>query len=335
LFLAITLALLTAALPAAAQWTQVPEVPSTGLASVFANGDTILATGTNVIYISTNGGTGWKTSAALASGVGSVQAARIRNGRLYAGTFGQGVFISDDLGDTWTAFNQDLVGGFEDTQLKIVDLVVSGNKLYAATAGDGAWARNLAGGTWSRFGDIFEPNQAANMSSITVGGTRLLACASTNGTVYFRDPGDSDWTESLLKNVVLSPGTGPFTAIFTGSQWLVGTNTGLYHSDQGQSPWTFVNIGLGPLVNVVFANKQPLVFASFGTSLFAEIEYSFDNGTSWQELDTLPNTFFFGLAVHGQTLYGARGDGLWRRSIATVPTHAATWGGVKALYRKK
>jgi hypothetical protein len=329
-----TVLVLAAALPAFAQWTPVPDVPATILYSVWANGDTLVATADSVVYVSTNGGAAWKGSATVVAGAHVVSAARVHNGRLYAGTFGQGVFVSDDLGDTWLGFNQDLVGGFEDTQLKIVELVVSGNKLHAATAGDGAWRRDLAGGTWSRFGDIFEPSQAANMSSMTVGGTRLLACASTNGTVYYRDPGDSDWTESLLKNVVLSPGTGPFTAIFTGSHWLVGTNTGLYHSAQGQSPWTFVNIGLGPQVNVVFAARPSIVFASFGTSLFANIEYSLDNGASWQVLDTLPGTFIFGLATHDNTLYAARLDGLWQRSIATVAVHPTSWGSIKALYRK-
>lgn len=325
---------LAAATPAAAQWTQVADVPTRTLYSVCANGDTLVASADSVVYVSTNGGASWKESATVAAGSHAVSAAKVLNGRLYAGTFGQGVFISDDLGDTWVGFNQGLVGGFQDSQLKIVELVVSGNKLHAATGGDGAWRRDLAGGTWSRFGNIFAPSQAENMSSMAVGGTRLLACASTNGTVYYRDPGDSDWTESLLKNVVLSPGTGPFTAIFTGSQWLVGTNTGLYHSAQGQSPWTFVNMGLGPQVNVVFALRPPIVFASFGTSLFAEIEYSLDNGTSWQELDTLPGIFIFGLATHDNTLYAARLDGLWQRSIATVAVQPTSWGSIKALYRK-
>jgi hypothetical protein len=330
----VAMALLAAASPAAAQWTPVPDVPAARIFSVWASGDTMVATADSVVYVSTNGGAAWKSSATVAPGVKAVLAARMHNGRLYAGTFGQGVFASDDLGDTWLGFNQGLVGGFEDTQLDIVDLLVFDNRLHAATAGDGPWVRDLAGGTWSHFGSVFEPNQASNMSSITVGGTRLVACAGTNGMVFFRDPGDSDWTESLLKNVALSPGTGAFTAIWTGSSWVVGTNKGLFHSPQGQSPWTFLDAGLGPLDNVAFAIRQPDVLASFVTAAFDAIEYSHDNGASWQILDILPPTFIFGLATHDNTLYAARADGLWRRSIATVAVQARSWGGVKALYRK-
>lgn len=325
---------LAAAAPAAAQWSPVSEVPATTIFSVWANGDTVIATADSVVYVSTDGGVMWKGSAVVAAGVTSVQAARVRNGRLYAGTFGQGVFVSDDLGDTWLGFNQGLVGGILNTQLFIVDLLVSDNKLYAATAGDGPWLRNLAGaGSWSHFGEVFEPNQASNMSSITEGGTRLLACAGSNGMVFFRDPGESDWTDSWLKNVALSPGTSAFTAIWTGSRWVVGTNKGVFHSPQGQSPWTFLDVGLGPLVNVAFAIRQPDVLASFGTPTFAAIEYSHDNGASWQILDVLPFAFILGLATHDNMLYAARVDGLWRRSIATVATKTATMSEIKALYR--
>lgn len=323
-----------AASPAFAQWTPVSEVPTTRIFSVWANGDTLTATADSVVYISTDGGAAWKGSATVAPGVKPVLAARVYHGRVYAGTFGNGVFVSDNLGDTWLGFNQGLVGGFEDSQLDIVDLVVSDNQLHAATAGDGPWRRDLAAGSWNHFGSVFEPNQASNMSSISVGGTRLVAGAGANGMVFYRDPGDADWTVSLLKNVALSPGTGAFTAIWTGSAWVVGTNKGLFHSAQGQSPWTFVDAGLGPIDNVSFAIRPPDVFASFVTAAFDAIEFSHDNGASWQILEILPPTFIYGLATHDNTLYAARDDGLWQRSIATVAVRPVTWGSVKALYRK-
>ena len=68
------------------------------------------------------------TAGCRSPGVTSVQALWVRDGRLYAGTFGQGVFESDNLGDTWNGFNQDLVGGFEDSQLKIADLALDGKR---------------------------------------------------------------------------------------------------------------------------------------------------------------------------------------------------------------
>jgi hypothetical protein len=47
----------------------------------------------------------------------------------------------------------------------------------------------------------------------------------------------------------------------------------------------------------------------------------------------LSSVFVFGLATHNTTLYAARLDGLWRRSVATVATKPVTWGSLKSLYR--
>jgi hypothetical protein len=117
--------------------------------------------------------------------VTAIQAVRIRNGRLYAGTFGQGVRVSDDLGTSWQDFNQGLVGGFEDSQLDVVDLQFRGDDLFAATAGAGVYSRKLSGpGGWQPFGGVFELNQAANVTALAVGGGRLLASAGGNGMVF-------------------------------------------------------------------------------------------------------------------------------------------------------
>src|SRR6185503_1005556 len=125
---------------AAAEWGFVGALPAAPLASVWANGDTIIAGGTTVAYLSTDTGLSWKTTASPAPGVTAVQAVRVRNGRLYAGTFGQGVRVSDDLGTSWQDFNQGLVGGFEDSQLDVVDLQFRGDELFAATAGAGVYS---------------------------------------------------------------------------------------------------------------------------------------------------------------------------------------------------
>jgi hypothetical protein len=251
--------------------------------------------------------------------VTSIQAVWIRNGRLYAGTFGQGVFVSDDFGDTWLGFNQGLVGGLFNSQLFIADLLVRGDSLYAATSGAGVYVRNLAvAGTWSHFGNAFEPNQASNMNAIAAGGTRLLAAAGFNGSVFFRDPGDGDWTVSWLNNVGLAPGLAALSAAWTGHGWVVGTNIGVFRSSLGQGPWTFSGPDLGTLFNVSFALRGRELFAEFGAGNSSVIEVSRDDGATWQELETLALTFIYKLAIRGNELYAGRLDGLWRRSVANV-----------------
>jgi hypothetical protein len=325
---AAVLVLIAASQPAAAQWARVTEIPAVNMFSVLVNGDTITAGGDTAAYVSTNAGVTWKSSRKITAGVGLVAAVRVRNGRLYAGTGGQGVFISDNLGDTWTAFNQGLVGGFANSQLDIVELLIRGDSLYAATSGAGVYVRNLNAGSWSHFGEVFEPNQASNMNGIAAGNGRLLALGGDNGMAFFRDPGQPDWTLSFLNNAGLAPGVMGYNVIWNGNRWLVGTNTQVFTSPLGQSPWTPRNIGLGPLSNVAFALRGHDVFASFvfiipGVGLNSTTGLTRDDGVTWQLFENQLGVFTFKIAALGNTLYAARTDGLWRRSVAnvSVPPH--------------
>ena len=264
----------------------------------------------------------------------SVKDVKIRNGRLYAGTNrfdtpGQGVFVSDDLGDTWTAFNQGLVGGFGNTQNDITDLLIRGDSLYATTDGAGAWVRNLNSGGWHRYGDIFGPEQSNSMSGIAAGGSRLLACGGFNGTVSFviRAP---DWTLSLLFNDHLA-GLAALSAAWNGRAWVVGSNIGVFQSATGQEPWTFVDFGLSPLFFAPIVTRGTDFFVSLGAPNGTLLAMSLDDGVTWQNVDTLAGALTYDMTRQGSTLYTGRVGGLWRRSIANIvsvpdvgaPSHAS------------
>lgn len=316
------MALGLAAAPASAQWARVTEIPVTELFSLRTFGDTIAAGADTAVYLSTNGGLSWLRSAKPASGVRSIQAVWFQNGRLYAGDFGKGVHVSDDLGTTWHAYNQGLVGGFLDSQLAIVDLEVRGNQLFAATAGAGVYARSLTEpSTWQHFGEEFEPNQASNVNSLTLGGNRLLAAAGSNGMVFRRDPGDPDWTVSFLDNVGIHAGLQAYDAIFTGTSWVVGSGNGVFRSVAGQEPWARLDPGISPMVWTTFASQGQHLFAAFDTQTLAVVAESDDDGASFQNEEVFPSVFVKALALNGGNLYAARGDGLWRRpsGIVSVP----------------
>ncbi len=62
------------------------------------------------------------------------------SGTLYVGTGEDGVFVSEDGGDTWTSFNQGL-GNLSITKLAISDSLPK--MLYAGTAYGGIWSEVL------------------------------------------------------------------------------------------------------------------------------------------------------------------------------------------------
>ena len=308
-------ALVALAAPASAQWTPVPEIVASDVFSVWSVGDTIVAGADSVAYVSTNAGATWKRSVKVANGVTIVFKVRMRNGRLYAGTRGQGVFVSDNLGDTWTAYNQGLVGLGAPF---IMDLLFRGDSVYAATDGSGAWVRNLTSGIWTRYGDIFEPEESTDMTAIAAGGSRMLACGGGNGTVYFRDPGQSDWTLELLFNDHFAAGLAALSAAWNGRAWVVGSNIGVFHSASGQEPWTFEDFELRPLFFTPVVTHGTDFFVSLGAGNGTLIALSHDDGVTWQGLDTLAFALTYDLGVQETTLYAGRVGGLWRRSIANI-----------------
>jgi hypothetical protein len=324
----IALGLCAAVSPAAAQWSRIAAVPAGDVIAVVTQGDTIVAGTLTRAYVSTDAGASWRPTAQI-GGTVPIQAVLVRNGTLYAGTNGLGVFTSADLGLTWHAFNDGLVGGLFNSQLDVSDLEVLGDNLYAGTFGAGVYVRNLAAaGMWQHFGEEFEPNQASNIRSLAVGGTRLLADAGANGSVFHRDPDDPEWTISWLGNVGLRPGLEAFSTVWTGTGWVVATGVGrgVFTSAQGQEPWTFVNLGLGLLNSGTVTTRGHRVFGAFNRDLDAVIEHSGDDGATWEVLDVLPNVLVFQMATHGTDLYAGRADGLWVRSTATVSVPQAGSG---------
>jgi photosystem II stability/assembly factor-like uncharacterized protein len=316
--LGIALAVTLMATDAQAQWTRVDDIPLANVYSVFTNGDTIAVGSDGNAFVSVNAGATWIPSAPIVPDTIAVEDVVVRNGKLYAGTQLNGVFVSGDLGASWQDFNQGLVGGFLDSQKRIMDLCLRGDSLFASTGGSGAWMRNLKAGNWSKYGNIFEPAQASNMESIAASPTRLFACAGFNGDAYWRDPGDPDWTITYFINNTVAAGLASLSAWWTGHAWLVGTNIGVYRSPVGQSPWVYTDFGLHPTFFASFAQKNNVVFTHFASGQGTGIEFTTDDGVTWQLLDALPSIFTYAIGISGTTMYGGRVDGLWRRPIGTV-----------------
>jgi len=327
---ALAIGCVALATPAAAQWSRVEALPAAQVLSLRAKGDTLLAGTSSVVFHSTDG-VSWQPSNPPTAGTPLIFALWLRNGRIFAGTNSQGVFTSSDLGASWQAFNQGLVGGIGNSQLDIADIQERGDSLFAATLGAGVYVRNLAvAGTWSHFGEEFEPNQASNVTDLELGGTRLLACGGSNGTVFVRDPGAPDWTISFLGNAGLLPGVTPLTSLWTGSHWIVGSSKGVFLSPTGREPWTPATTNLNGTTWATFVQSGTTILAAFDFLPGSLIVKSEDGGDNWTLLEAQPGVFVYQLALRGTQLYAARNDGLWIRG---VPPLSAPPGGLQSGLR--
>ena len=315
--------------PASAQSTRVTALPASEVFSLRVVGDTIAAGLDTSVFVSTNGGLTWRGSSRPSPEATTIGAVLVRDHRLFAGTQGAGVFESDDLGATWHAFNEGLVGGSFDSQLQVSDLETRGDSLYVATEGDGVFERRLSGtDTWHPFGSAFDANQAATVDDIATDGARLIASAGSNGTTFRRDPADADWTVSLLENTSLQPGLNALSAFFTGSRWVVGTSNGVFTSAKGQEPWTPSSTVLPASHGTTFAQAGSTLFTAIDVQKTSfVIEESHDGGSTWAVDEQVSNSFAHQLAVHATDLFTARSDGLFVRSLATASVGGDPRGG--------
>ncbi len=302
----------------AAQWTRVMAVPPADVYSIHVRGDSLFAGVDTAVYVSVNGGGSWQRSARVGPTVGSVDALFYRNGRLWAGTFGQGVFVTDNLGSSWTARSQGLAGGAFNSHLYINDFGARGDSLHAATDGAGVFRIDLRapGAVWARFGNAFETNTAGDVLDLVSVGSRLVAGAGGNGLVFRNDLPATDWIVEL-PNGGLLPGMIPSGLAWTGSQVVVCGSGHCFRSPTGAAPWTPVPPNVGATLEcrlVARGSQVHAVFNKLGGGLQA---VTFDHGAHWNILENLP-AYVYELAVHDTTLYAARSDGLWRQSVATV-----------------
>jgi hypothetical protein len=308
------IATLALATPAVAQWSRVPEIPAGNIFSIDVQQDTIVAGADTAVFVSIDGGFTWRRSAPLAPAVVAVQAVRLHNGDLYAGTFGQGAFVSHDLGISWSTFNQGLTGGVLNSQLFVSSFAIFGDDLYAGTFGAGVYARHITGpGGWTHFGNVLEIEQASNVNTLAIDSRgRLLAAAGSNGTVFTRKSSDLDWTPSGLGPNGAIPGSQAHSILRTDNRWVVGTESGMFVGPTGTGPWTLSSLGHVQLRWTALTMHGHGPFAAFDVVGGAVIGASPDDGFTWTLLQGLPGVFVFALASHGNELYSAQADGLWR-----------------------
>ena len=81
-----------------------------------------------------------------------------------------------------------------------------------------------------------------------------------------RDPGQADWTISLLLNDRFAAVRTAESAAWNGHGWVVGSNIGVFHSATGESPWTFVDFGLQPLFFTAVVTRRTDFIVSLGAA---------------------------------------------------------------------
>lgn len=195
----------------------------------------------------------------------------VANGNtLYAGTWGNGIFVSTDNGDTWTQ------SGVPGTHVRGL-AVNSSNEVYAT--GDFSEVWKLNGATWELVGKIAEyPTEPWGLA-IDPGNANHLYAATRYGLFESTDGGVS-WTQTIHGVQTFAVATHPTTR-----DVLVGTPTGTVRRTHGGTTFDLLRSSISPVYALTFDRSNRLYVGHWGPP---GVEVSPDGGTTWTVLELLP-----------------------------------------------
>lgn len=230
---------------------------ATGIKDIAVTSNGLLAGTTSGIFLSTDGGKSWmrKNNGLITTNINDIYSDGFK---LFAGTYGGGVFMSADNGNTWTAIKSGLSG-----QALYVNSVIRLNNRLVIGTGDKIYVSDNEGTTWTQSATGITPTSIRSVTELY--GT--LYAATTAGIYYSTDSG-STWT-------LASAATGSSLGNYNGTLYLWGG--ALYKSFDGLYWDQFVYDIKGSSITTI-VQKGNIIFA--GTDM-NEIFKSADNGTTW------------------------------------------------------
>ena len=295
--------------------------------------DFIAVTITGLIFKSINNDNSWNLSntGITATSISSI----ISDGSLlFAGT-SNGIFASDDNGDSWmtlglqstyiyslslmnnylfaglpnSVFRYDVSFGISGSWVGVNNglpnqivraLYNDGNRIYAGTSAEGFFASSDNGNTWS------ETNTGltnSNVSKLHYDGTTLFA-ATLKGLFYSQNYG-STWFKHNLGNV--NPGSCPSISE-SATHLMASINSFSYHGvgffDDGGNTWNMSTNGLPS--NGIY-ELLPVGSTTFITSAngAASVYRTTNNGISWTLTNNgITNLFINEMATDGVNVFG-------------------------------
>jgi len=209
--------------------------------------------------------------------------------RIYAGTIGKGIMVSDDNGDTWQSLGFTSIGSGA-----IKTIVLNGYNIFVVSEGDYIyWSTNL-GTTWDETG-LYNVNKA--LAAIN---NKVIVC-SQDGIMVSLDNG-VHWQPKTGDSSI----KGVFTFAVDGKDLYAGTYSGVYVSTNYGDTWRAINKGISNQIISTILISENNIFAGYD-DVFVR---STDKGTTWTKIDSgFVHKTFNCLASIGNHLFVGTGMG--------------------------
>ena len=273
--------------------------------------------GTGLVYKSTDGGVTWyalNDNQPIDPYVADIQAiaeSKLPEATLWAGTWKNGLFRSNDSGASWT---KDVTFPSSDVR-SIRTGIQHPSLIYASTSTFGVVKSLDGGATWVR-------NSPETIDSTFAFAWSIEIDPADDHTVYAQTFGDGVWrskdggeswsqildTDGQVAWDLKIAGTGD---IYVAASKRGDSKSTVYQSeDQGQS-WTEIadvpQIGINQVTLIEYDDRRSLFVGSWQDGV-----YSLEHGT-WSKLEEVDHSGIAHLLTHGNTLLvGSWGNGVYR-----------------------
>ncbi len=267
--------------------------------------------GSGGLYVSTDNGFIWKGDTTAGLSNHEVTSIFLKDSETYAGTFGAGIFRSEDYGITWHPFNNGL------PDLLISSFSSLGTEVLAGLYDFGLFCSSNNGDNWIDKGQLsFVRNGMIYKFGIySMAVLDSVIFAGTFGYGIFRSTDNgAKWSEmnNGLTSKYINTITVSGTNIYIGS-----SDKGVFRSTDAGKTWEPMNSGLGSNNIYSLAISGENIFAGTignGVSLYL------NNEKRWTSINSgLKSTDVFRLAVSDTYLYCAtRLEGIWCRPLSEI-----------------
>jgi hypothetical protein len=208
------------------------------------------------------------------------------DGRIFAATQNNGVYVSADTGRTWITYNSGL------TDFNAIDLDYNANGyLFLATQGGGVFQRKVGQTQWM---EINSGLSNLNVHCLLASQFNGLAAGTENGYFVYNFATNT-WADSslgLVNRYINTVSRTPNNYLIVGTE-----GNGLYRKITG-SPWNAVNTGItNYYVNTSLAYGDVYLLAGTDQGLF----YTSTSATNWYKRNSLPDAEFTDIVINNFT----------------------------------
>lgn len=257
------------------------------------SGNTVIAIpGGARIFISNDDGKTWQ-SKSLDYYV-STSAGAIYNNKLYIGTWGYGVYVSSNGGDSWKHISIPLM-----STGNISGIVVNGNTIYVCSDMEGIYASSDEGISWNK---LVNGLKNLNFTAMHISNNKIFAGTVTG--IYASTDNGLNWSSSdngIKASIITS-----FAA--NKNKYFLGTNHGLLVSQDNGQNWEVQSSAL-------FSNQVKSFFVD-NDNIFVGttdgMNYSSNNGMTWVGRGLKgTGTYIYDIAKSGNDILAATNGGIY------------------------